>query len=149
VTTIPSAGIARSPHRARTRSGASLWLILAAPLAALLAGLAAEWLDFRALRYPLLLMVALGVLATAHALFAHERRVPAFLFTVALGAATWGAAEALYVVLHAAIGESFDADRFGPQWAQAIALIGVHALLLGVPTGVAAGVARHLIASRA
>ena len=114
---------------------------------ALLAGFAAEWLDFRALRYPLLLMVGFGVLATAISLFARERPLRAFVLTVLLGAATWGAAETLYVVLHVAQGESFDAERFGPQWRQALGLIGVHALFLGVPTGIAAGVLRHVIAS--
>jgi hypothetical protein len=122
------------------------WLLLGAPIVALLAGLAAESLDFRALRYPLLLMVGLGVLATAIALFARERPLRAFVLTVLLGAATWGAAETLYVVLHVAQGESFDAERFGPQWRQALGLIGVHALFLGVPTGIAAGALRHLVA---
>jgi hypothetical protein len=121
-------------------------LLLGAPVVAILAGVAAEWLDFRALRYPLLLMVAAGVLATAYALFGSERTVPAFVATLALGAATWAAAETLYVVIHTIRGEPFDAERFGPQWAQAMGLIGVHALFLGVPTGIAAGIARHAIA---
>jgi hypothetical protein len=111
-----------------------------------LAGLAAEWLDFRALRYPLLLMVGIGVLATALPLFGRERPLRAFVLTLLLGAATWGAVETLYVVLHVAQGESFDAERFGPQWRQAFGLIGVHALFLGVPTGIVAGVLRHFIA---
>lgn len=133
---------------ARGRRWDERWLLVGAPIAAALAGLGAEWLDFRALRYPLLVMVGAGVLATALALFAHERPWRAFVLTVVLGAATWGAAETLYVVLHAAQGEQFDAERFGPQWRQALGLIGVHALFLGVPTGLAAGLLRHLIASR-
>jgi hypothetical protein len=125
------------------------WLLLGAPIVALLAGLAAEWLDFRALRYPLLLLVGMGVLATAIALFERERPLRAFALTVLVGAATWGAAETLYVILHLVQGESFDAERFGPQWRQALGLIGVHALFLGVPTGIAAGVLRNVIAARA
>ena len=54
--------------------------------------------------------------------------------------AAWAAAETLYVVLHAAQGERFDAERFGPQWRQALGLIGVHAVVLGAPTGIVAGV---------
>jgi len=136
---------ARSTCRSRATSQVN-WLLLGAPVAAVLAGVAAEWLDFRALRYPLLLVVAAGVLATALALFRRERAMRAFVATVVLGAATWAAAETLYVVIHTIRGEPFDAGRFGPQWAQALGLIGVHALFLGVPTGIAAGIARHVIA---
>jgi hypothetical protein len=121
--------------------------VFCVPAAALVAGIAAEWLDFRALRYPLLFMVGAGVLATAFALFGHERTLRAFALTALLGVATWAAAEAIYVVIHATRGETFDADRFGPQWAQALGLIGVHALFLGLPTGIVAGVVRQLIAS--
>jgi hypothetical protein len=122
------------------------WLMFGAPAAAVIAGFAAEWLDFRALRYPLLLMVGAGVLGTSWALLGRRRGVGAFLMTVLLGAATWGIAEMLYAIIHAAQGETFDAERFGPQWGQALGLIGVHALFLGVPTGVATGVLRELIA---
>jgi hypothetical protein len=132
----------------RARRFAERWLLLGAPIVALLAGLAAEWLDFRALRYPLLLLVGRGVLAPAIALFARERPLRAFALTVLVGAATWGAAETLYAILHLVQGESFDAERFGPQWRQALGLIGVHALFLGVPTGIAAGVLRNVIAAR-
>ncbi|MEX2225185.1 MAG: hypothetical protein WEB52_01900 [Dehalococcoidia bacterium] len=121
------------------------WPLLCAPLVAVLAGVAAEWLDVRALRYPLLLMVGGGVLATALALFGRDRGTRAFLLTVVLGAATWAAAETLYVIIHAARGGSFDAERFGPQWALAFGLIGVHALFLGVPTGLAAATLRDLV----
>lgn len=117
-------------------------------MAALLAGLAAEWMDFRGLRYPLLAMVGAGVLATAHALFRRARWPGAFVATVVLGALTWGGAETLYVILHVASGESFDAGRFGPQWAQALGLIGVHAFFLGLPTGIAAGALLRLAQSR-
>jgi len=120
-------------------------MALAAPAAAVLAGLAAEWLDFRALRYPLLLMVGLGVLATALAVLPRTGGWRAAALTVAIGIATWAAAETLYVVLHAAQGERFEAERFGPQPAQALGLIAAHALFLGVPTGVAAALARAVI----
>ena len=43
------------------------------------------------------------------------------------------------MIIHAARGQAFEAERFGPQWAQALGLIGVHALFLGAPTGIAAG----------
>lgn len=126
-------------------TGAS-WLLFGAPLAAILAGMAAEWLDFRTLRYPLLLMVGAGVLSTAWALFGVERTLRAFFATVLLGAATWVAAETLYVVLHAVQGERFDMEPSVPQWAQALELIGIHGLVLGVPTGGAVAVIRHLLA---
>lgn len=131
------------PTQGRAALFHSSWLLLGAPVVAILAGIAAEWLDFRALRYPLLLMVGAGVLATAYALFGSERTLRAFVAAMVLGAATWAAAETLYVVIHTIRGEPFDAERFGPQWAQALGLIGVHALFLGVPTGIAAGIARY------
>ena len=52
------------------------------------------------------------------------------------------------MLLHVAGGERFDAERFGPQWRQALGLIGVHALFLGAPTGVVAGIVREFIARR-
>lgn len=124
------------------------WLVWGAPFVAVAAGFAAEWLDFRALRYPLLLMVGLGVLATAVALLGPKRGLRPLALTVLLGMATWAAAETLYVLLHVAGGERFDAERFGPQWRQALGLIGVHALFLGAPTGVVAGIVRAFIARR-
>lgn len=130
------------PLRTQPRTRQALWL--AAPLVAVLAGLAAEFLDFRALRVPLLLMVGLGVLGTSYAATQGRPGVREFAIAVAIGAATWAAAESLYVVLHVAAGEAFEAERFGPQWAQALGLIGAHGLFLGVPTGIAAGVLLHL-----
>lgn len=123
-------------------------LSFGAPAAAVLAGVAGEWLDVRALRYPLLFAVGLGVLATAYALFGARPGLRATLLSVALGAATWGAAETLYVLIHAARGEAFEADRFGPQWAQALGLIGVHALVLGMPTGAGTAALLHTIFRR-
>jgi len=135
-------------------------LIFGAPVAAALAGVTAEWLDVRALRYPLLLMVLAGVAATAFAIESRGRDVanasdPArgrgqesgrgkplrqrVVRALIIGVSTWAAAEMLYVIIHAARGEAFEAERFGPQWAQALGLIGVHALFLGAPTGIVAG----------
>jgi hypothetical protein len=194
-------------------------LLAGAPVAAVLAGMAAQWLDFRELRWPLLALVGLGVLATAWALTpgregagGRSKRRPyttahkvhagavaggrskqrpyaphevhagavaggtqrpyaaptldadgdrvagargeqrpytaggAFLLTVMLGVATWAAAETVYVLLHVALGERFEAERFGPQPAQALGLIAAHALFLGLPTGAVAGAVRHVIA---
>ncbi len=112
--------------------------MLGAPLVALLGGMSAEWLGFRALRLPLLLMVGLGVLATSYAISGSRTGVRPFLRTVAVGAVTWSAAEAVYAVIHVAGGERFQAERFGPQWSQAIGLIAAHGLFLGTPTGIAA-----------
>jgi hypothetical protein len=117
---------------------------LAAPAAALAAGLAAEWLDFRELRVPLLLMVGAGVLLTGHAAFASRRSSAAAGLTVALGIATWAAAETVYVVLHVATGQEFNAERFGPQPAQAVGLIAAHGLFLGAPTGAVAAALLHV-----
>jgi hypothetical protein len=121
----------------------------AAPLAAVLAGCAAEWLDFRALRYPLLAMVLAGVTLTryahdAHDALARDRAQPtrgsidALVRAVALVAVTWSAAETVYVLLHVLQGERFEADRFGPQPMQALALIAAHGVFLGAPTGIVA-----------
>ncbi len=105
--------------------------------------MAAEWLDVTALRYPLLLLVGLGVLATAWALLGSRRDARAFALAIALGMATWASAEALYVALHTMRSQPFEAERFGPQWAQALGLIGVHGLFLGAPTGIAAALLLH------
>ncbi len=123
---------------------AERWLLLGAPLVAVLAGLSAEWLDFRALRMPLLLMVGFGVLATAYVLSGTRAGPRPFATTVLVGAATWAAAEALYCVLHVALGHRFHADVFGSsQPVQAVGLIAAHGLFLGAPTGVAAALMLH------
>jgi hypothetical protein len=139
-------GAAGRRHVARLRRQ---WLLFSAPAVALAAGLAAEWLDFRALRYPLLLSVLVGVLATSLALSARTRpRIRDAMITVAIGVATWGAAETIYVVIHTLRGEAFHAERFGPQWSQAFGLIAVHAFALGAPTGVAAALLQRVVQSR-
>ncbi|MBF6600240.1 MAG: hypothetical protein IVW36_06995 [Dehalococcoidia bacterium] len=129
--------------QARTRSGATP-LVWGAPFAAVLAGIGAEFLDFRELRLPFLLGVGLGVLATSYALFGTRAGGRRFALTTLIGMGTWGGAESLYAVLHVARGEAFQAPRFGPQATQALALIGVHALFLGLPTGAAAAAIGHL-----
>lgn len=130
--------IAAARREARASTPAR-WLALGTPLVAVLAGMAAEWLDFRALRAPLLLMVGLGVLATAHRLIGVRTGWRPFALAVLLGAATWAAAEATYTIIHAALGQQFHAERFGPQWSQALGLVAAHGLFLGAPTGAAAG----------
>jgi hypothetical protein len=119
--------------------------VYGAPIVAVLAGFAAEWLDFRTLRYPILLLVGLGVLATAYAIHGARPNLRAAALIVLLGAATWGAAESLYAAIHVARGNEFDAARFGPQWRQAVGLIAVHAGVLGVPTGIAAAALLHAL----
>lgn len=122
--------------------GVSPW-IFGAPGVAVIAGVAAEWLDVRALRYPLLLVVGLGVLATAWALIGRRRDARTFALAVGIGFATWAAAETLYVIIHTVRGTPFEAERFGPQWAQALGLIAVHGAFLGAPTGLVAAVMLH------
>jgi hypothetical protein len=116
------------------------WLAFGAPLVALLGGMSAEWLDFRELRVPLLFMVGFGVLATAYRMTGTRAGWRAFAVAVLVGVATWAAVEGVYTITHVARGEQFHADRFGPQWSQAIGLIAAHGLFLGTPTGAAAGV---------
>ena len=134
VTFFPPAGLTFAAFFALPRR---LWPAIAA---AIVAGVAAEWLDFRALRYPILLIMLAGVTATAYAWTGGRGGWRPFVTAVAIGVAAWAAAETLYVVLHAAQGERFDAERFGPQWRQALGLIGVHAVVLGAPTGIVAAV---------
>ncbi len=116
----------------------------AAPVVAVLAGMAAQWLDFRALRLPLLLLVGFGVLATALVLADGRRGWRTFALAVGVGAAAWATEQTVYVMLHVALREPFEAERFGPQWSQAIILILAHGLFLGVPTGAFAGLLLHL-----
>jgi len=124
-------------------------LVFGAPLAALLLGLSAEWLDFRELRVPLLFLGGFGVLATAYAIDGTRTGIRPFARAVLAGFATWAAAQSVYAILHVARGESFDAGRFGPQWAQAAGLIVAHGLFLGVPTGIVAALMLHAAGRRA
>ncbi len=142
--TSPAASLSkRSPRAAFSSEAPGRLLLLAAPLVALLAGMAAEWLDFRALRVPLLLMVGFGVLGTSYAVTRGRTGPRPFVATVAIGAATWAAAETVYAIIHVAAGERFHAERFGPQWSQAAGLIAAHGLFLGAPTGIAAALMLH------
>jgi hypothetical protein len=113
-----------------------------------LVGVPAEWLDFRALRVPLLLMVGFGVLATAYSVIGARRGWRPFASTVLVGIATWAGAQSIYAVIHTSVGEQFHADRFGPHWSQAIALIAAHGAFLGAPTGVIAALILWIIATR-
>ncbi|HXH23923.1 MAG TPA: hypothetical protein VNI78_01665 [Vicinamibacterales bacterium] len=122
-------------------------MLYAAPFAAIIAGMAAQWLDFRALRLPLLLLVLAGVIASSIALSRARRPAAAFGVSVVTGALTWAAAQVVYTILHVASGQEFSFDRLGgPQPVQALGLIVAHAAFLGLPTGIAAGVA--LLAAR-
>jgi hypothetical protein len=125
-----------------------LMLVLGAPMVAVLAGLSAQWLDFQALRVPLLFMVGFGVLATAYAALGLSRGWRAFAAATLVGVATWAAAETVYAIVHVALGERFHAERFGPQWSQAIGLIAAHGIFLGAPTGVVAGAILQIAAWR-
>ncbi|HYM15676.1 MAG TPA: hypothetical protein VEZ14_08960 [Dehalococcoidia bacterium] len=122
--------------------------VLAAPLVALLAGIAAEWLDFRALRVPLLLMVGVGVLATAYRLVGPRSGWRPFALVVLVGVATWAGAESVYAVIHLARGERFHAGVFGPQWSQFVGLVAAHGLFLGAPTGAAAALILQAMTAR-
>jgi hypothetical protein len=140
-----SGGAVRHEASSAVVAASNMLLILGAPAAAIIAGVAAERVDFRAMRYPILLMMLAGVVATAYALDwraaerGDRRAVPgAMLRSVLLGVVTWGAAQTLYFILHVALGERFDAPRFG-QPLQALGLIAAHALFLGAPTGLVAG----------
>jgi hypothetical protein len=145
-TTIASSIVRRSEHASRRPVGL---LIFGAPLVAVLAGVSAEWLDFRALRAPLLLMVGFGVLATASSVIGARHGWRPFASTVLIGIATWAGAQSIYAAIHTTAGEQFHADRFGPQWSQAIALIAAHGAFLGAPTGIAAAIMLWAVATRA
>ncbi len=139
---IPRQPVAR-PRAARIPAA---WLWAADALVVVLGGMSAEWLDFRELRVPLLAMAGCGVLAAAWAMTRGRTGARPFAETVVAGAATWAAIEATYVVIHLAAGERFHAERFGPQWSQAIGLIAAHGVFLGVPTGIAVAVVLHAAA---
>ena len=141
--------IQRGNPRPAAARGLAPWLLLGAPCVAIVAGMSAQWLDFRALRVPLLLLVGFGVLATAYATNGVRRDWRAALTTVLIGAATWAAAQSIYAIIHIASGERFHADRFGAQWSQAIALIAAHGTFLGAPTGIVAAMILRIAAMRA
>jgi hypothetical protein len=135
------AALARTSPRVSSpaRRGAGDVFVLAAPTAAVILGCVAQWLDFRELRVPLLLIAGVGVLGTASVLARGRQPGRLLLTSMVLGMLTWAAGESVYVVLHVALGESFHAERFGPQPLQAIGLIAAHGVFLGAPTGIVAG----------
>jgi hypothetical protein len=120
----------RSPLAAVSETPARV-LLLAAHRR-VLAGMAAE-VD-SALRVPLLLMVGFG----ASARYAVTRAARPAPVSHGCRRRRHRAAETVYAIIHVAAGERFHAERFGPQWSQAIGLIAAHGLFLGVPTGIAA-----------
>ena len=133
---VAPSNLAASPAPVSPTLPGRVFLASGGVLGALIVGAAGEWLDFRALRAPILLAVGVCVLAAACSIRTRGSARD-FLRTAVIGAATWGAGGTLYAIIHVVRGESFDASRFGPQWSQALGLIGVHALLLGLPTGIA------------
>jgi hypothetical protein len=118
-------------------------MLAGAPVAAVLAGLGAEFVDFRELRVLFLLGVGFGVLSTSYALTGARPGWRTLGVAAAAGVATWGAGEAIYTIIHASRGELFHAERFGSQPMQALGLIAAHGLFLGLPTGLAAGAMLH------
>ena len=118
-------------------------LLAGAPIAAVLAGLGAEFLDFRELRALFLLGVGFGVLSTSYALTGARPGWRTLGIAAAVGIAAWGGGEAMYTIVHASRGELFHADRFGSQPMQALGLIAAHGLFLGLPTGLTAGAMLH------
>lgn len=120
--------------------------LFAAPVAAVAAGMGAEWLDFRALRYPLLLMMGLGVVVTGYALVGDRTGWKAAVKTVVLGVSAWAAAQTFYVVLHLALGGRLNFEMFDSQPAQAAGLIVAHGVFLGAPTGGVAAAGLWLMA---
>jgi hypothetical protein len=89
------------------------------------------------------------VLATAYSVSGARRGWRPFATTVFIGIATWAGAQSLYAMIHVVGGERFHADRFGPQWSQAIALIAAHGAFLGAPTGIVAALILWVAATRA
>jgi hypothetical protein len=87
----------------------------------------------------LLLPVGLAILATSFVLADGRRGWRTWLQSVLVGAVTWAGAQVVYVFAHIVAGVPLDAERFGPQWAQALGLIVAHAVFLGIPSGAVAG----------
>jgi ABC-type Co2+ transport system permease subunit len=92
--------------------------------------------------------MSIAVILAAAALTRNASGLRIVYISVAAGMALWGAEQIVYAVTHLAAGESFSADRFGPQWLQAIMLVLAHATLLGVPSGLVAGLILYLARSR-
>jgi hypothetical protein len=138
---ITVASFSRSPDTTGRSSLASLIAILPVALVALAAGLSAEFLDFRALRVPILLLVLSGVIAGVRLVNIGR---PGHRIAIALvsGAAAWGGAQLVYAVIHASRGRTFDFNAWPweAQASQAAGLILAHAVFLGLPTGIAAAV---------
>lgn len=89
-------------------------------------------------RQPLLVPTSVAVVMASYALSGGLPFRRALAVSVGVGFALWGFEQAVYAVVHVASGEEFTADRFGPQWSQALLLILAHATLIGVPSGVVA-----------
>lgn len=113
-------------------------LAVGAAAAAITTGLLSALTEFREWRELILVMMVAGAAMGAAGLHrgSDDRRLTLTAFV--LGPAMWALAQIVYVMVQLGRGEPFEADRFGPQWAQALGLIAAHAVFLGTPTGVAA-----------
>lgn len=111
------------------------WLLATALGLAVVSGIGAHVMTDR---QPLLLPMSIAVFAAAYALTATARPARLVIVSLAAGAALWGLEQVVYAITHVAAGDEFTADRFGPQWLQALALIGAHATLIGLPSGLVA-----------
>ncbi len=146
---MATTSISRPARASAQRPSVPAALLAGAPIAAVLAGLGAEFLDFRELRVLFLLGVGFGVLSTSYALTGARPGWRTLGVAALVGVATWGGGEAIYTIVHASRGELFHADRFGSQPMQALGLIAAHGLFLGLPTGLAAGAMLQIPALRA
>jgi hypothetical protein len=109
-----------------------------APAAAIAAGLFSSLTEFREWQELILVMMVAGAAAGAVGLAGDRDGRRLALTALALGPAMWAGAQVVYVAVQLVQGDPFEADRFGPQWVQAVGLIAAHAVFLGVPTGLAA-----------
>ncbi len=123
-----------TPHRMS-------WLVVGAPLAAVISGVCAH---FFADRQPLLIPMMIGIVATSFALARGGTGLRVFLLALAVGFLAWGGEQIVYSITHVAAGEQFEAERFGPQWAQVLGLTLAHAVFLGLPSGLLAGLLLHV-----
>ena len=114
---------------------------MGAPLAAVVSGVLAH---FVADRQPLLIPMTIGIVATSFALARGRKGPRVFLLALGVGFLAWGGEQIVYSITHVIAGERFEAERFGPQWAQVLGLTFAHAVFLGLPSGLLAGLLLHV-----
>lgn len=115
-------------------------LAVAATAAAITTGLLSALTEFRDWRELILVMMVAGAAMGAVGVHRGPSNRRLALTAFLLGPGMWALAQVVYVLVQLGRGEPFDADRFGPQWSQALGLIAAHAVFLGIPTGAAAAV---------